>query len=38
MQELTSNRHSGKEMKQMVGELTPAVRGWGSYFRTGNAD
>ena len=22
----------------MIGELTPVLRGWGNYFRTGNAD
>ena len=25
-------------MKQIVAELTPVLRGWGNYFRTGNAD
>ena len=25
-------------MKQIVAELTPELRGWGNYFRTGNAD
>jgi RNA-directed DNA polymerase len=38
VRELTSKRHSGKEVKQIVAELTPVLRGWGQYFRTGNAD
>ena len=25
-------------MKQVIAELTPVLRGWGNYFRTGNAD
>jgi group II intron reverse transcriptase/maturase len=36
--ELTSKRQSGKEVKQVIAELTPVIRGWGNYFRTGNAD
>ncbi|MDP1636097.1 MAG: group II intron reverse transcriptase/maturase, partial [Gallionellaceae bacterium] len=36
--ELTSKRQSGKDVKQIVAELTPVLRGWGNYFRTGNAD
>ena len=24
-------------MKQILAELTPVLRGWGNYFRTGNA-
>jgi len=23
---------------QVIAELTPVIRGWGNYFRTGNAD
>ena len=38
VRELTSKRHSGKDVKQIVAELTPVLRGWGQYFRTGNAD
>ena len=38
VRELTSKRQSGKDVKQIVAELTPALRGWGNYFRTGNAD
>jgi RNA-directed DNA polymerase len=38
VRELTSKRESGKEVKQIIAELTPVLRGWGNYFRTGNAD
>jgi group II intron reverse transcriptase/maturase len=37
VRELTSKRHSGKDVKQIIAELTPVLRGWGNYFRTGNA-
>jgi len=35
---ITSKRQSGKEVKQIIAELTPVLRGWGNYFRSGNAD
>ena len=38
VRELTTPRAAGKDLKQMIGDLTPVVRGWGNYFRTGNAD
>ena len=38
VRELTSKRQSGKDVKQIVAELRPVIRGWGNYFRTGNAD
>ena len=38
VRELTSKRQSGKDGKQIIAELTPVLRGWGNYFRTGNAD
>ncbi len=25
-------------MKRVIAELNPVLRGWGNYFRTGNAD
>jgi len=25
-------------VKQIMAKLTPVLRGWGNYFRTGNAD
>jgi len=38
VRELTGKRQYGKDVKQIVAELTPVLRGWGNYFRTGNAD
>ena len=38
VRECTGTRHSGKDVKQIIAELTPVLRGWGNYFRTGNAD
>src|SRR5713226_8122149 len=38
VRELTSKRQSGKDVEQIIAELTPVLRGWGKYFRTGNAD
>jgi hypothetical protein len=37
VREITSKRQSGKDVKQIIAELTPVLRGWGNYFRTGNA-
>lgn len=37
VRELTDERQSGKDVKQIIAELTPVLRGWGNYFRTGNA-
>lgn len=31
-------RRIGMDVKQIVVELKPVLRGWGNYFRTGNAD
>jgi group II intron reverse transcriptase/maturase len=36
--ELTDARHSGNDVKQIIATLNPVLRGWGNYFRTGNAD
>jgi hypothetical protein len=36
--ELTEARHSGKDVKQIIATLNRVLRGWGNYFRTGNAD
>jgi RNA-directed DNA polymerase len=36
--ELTDSRHSGKDVKQIIATLNPVLRGWGHYFRTGNAE
>jgi group II intron reverse transcriptase/maturase len=38
VRELTGTRQSGKDVKRIIAELTPVLRGWGNYFRTGNAD
>jgi group II intron reverse transcriptase/maturase len=38
VRELTSRRQSGKDVRQIIAELNPVLRGWGNYFRTGNAD
>ncbi len=38
VRELTSKRQSGKDVKPIIAELNPVLRGWGNYFRTGNAD
>jgi len=38
VREITDKRQSGKEVKRIVAELNPVLRGWGNYFRTGNAD
>jgi RNA-directed DNA polymerase len=29
---------AARDVKQIIAELTPVLRGWGNYFRTGNAD
>jgi group II intron reverse transcriptase/maturase len=37
--ELTDSRRCGvKDVKQIIASLNPVLRGWGNYFRTGNAD
>jgi RNA-directed DNA polymerase len=37
--ELTEARHSGaKDVQEIIHTLNPVLRGWGNYFRTGNAD
>ena len=36
--ELTEARRSGDDGKQVIAKLNPVLRGWGNYFRTGNAD
>ena len=38
VRELTSKRQSGQDVKQIIAKLNPVLRGWGNYFRTGNAD
>lgn len=36
--ELTDSRHSGQDVKQIIAKLNPVLRGWGNYFRSGNAE
>jgi group II intron reverse transcriptase/maturase len=38
VRELTDKRQSGQKVEQIIAKLTPVLRGWGNYFRTGNAD
>jgi group II intron reverse transcriptase/maturase len=39
VRELTDARRSGaKDVKDVIEQLNPVLRGWGNYFRTGNAD
>jgi RNA-directed DNA polymerase len=38
VRELTGKQHSGRKVEQIIAKLTPVLRGWGNYFRTGNAD
>jgi hypothetical protein len=38
VRELTDTRQSGKDVTQIIAKLTPVIRGWGNYFRTGNLD
>jgi len=38
VREMTDARHSGQDVKQIIAKLTPVLRGWGNYFRSGNAD
>jgi len=37
--EMTDARHSGaKDVRDIINTLNPVLRGWGNFFRTGNAD
>lgn len=33
----TGRRRSGTDIRDVIAELNPILRGWGNYFRTGNA-
>jgi RNA-directed DNA polymerase len=37
IRELTDRRWVGAELKDVIGRLNLFLRGWGNYFRTGNA-
>lgn len=36
--ELTDHRTESRDVKELIASLNPVLRGWGNYFRTGNAD
>ena len=36
--ELTDRRRAGAKLRDIIGQLNPVLRGWGNYFRSGNAD
>jgi group II intron reverse transcriptase/maturase len=38
IRQITGTSQSGKDVKQLIVDLNPVLRGWGNYFRTGNAD
>ena len=39
VKELTGrNRNGAKDVRVLIRDLNPVLRGWGNYFRTGNAD
>jgi RNA-directed DNA polymerase len=33
----TGRRRAGADIREVIAELNPILRGWGNYFRTGNA-
>lgn len=35
VREITDRRHSGMDVTEIIAELSPVIRGWGNYFRTG---
>lgn len=35
--DLTDRRHAGTDIRVVIAALNPVLRGWGNYFRTGNA-
>ncbi len=37
VRERTDRRRSGWDIRDVVADLNPILRGWGNYFRTGNA-
>ena len=37
VRERTDRRRSGTDIRDVIAELNPILRGWGNYFRTGNA-
>jgi RNA-directed DNA polymerase len=37
VRERTDRRRSGTDVREVIADLNPVLRGWGAYFRTGNA-
>jgi RNA-directed DNA polymerase len=37
VRERTGRNRVGRDIREVIAELTPILRGWGNYFRTGNA-
>jgi group II intron reverse transcriptase/maturase len=37
VKELTPNRRCHEDLRDVIADLNPVLRGWGNYFRTGNA-
>ncbi|WP_226967034.1 group II intron maturase-specific domain-containing protein [Streptomyces phaeolivaceus] len=37
VRERTDRRRSGWDIRDVIADLNPVLRGWGNYFRTGNA-
>jgi group II intron reverse transcriptase/maturase len=37
IRDLTDRRWAGEDVRAVIARLNPVLRGWGSYFRTGNA-
>jgi hypothetical protein len=37
VKEIAKNSRRHVDMRTLIGELNPVLRGWGNYFRTGNA-
>ena len=37
VKELTPRRTMSQDLRDIIAELNPVLRGWGNYFRTGNA-
>ncbi|MGW2123292.1 group II intron maturase-specific domain-containing protein, partial [Streptomyces sp. NPDC001758] len=37
VRERTDRRRSGWDIRDVIADLNPILRGWGNYFRTGNA-
>jgi hypothetical protein len=38
VKDLTQRRRCHEDLRDVVAQLNPVLRGWGEYFRTGNAD